>query len=285
MTFLTLKAASIGSPIAGLMSTPQEGNVIATFARSCYVELGGRIAALVAPDLLNGPLNLVLAQLPENALARLTPADPVRISAGDLHVADVLRVDLQNVSVWNARLCSLPRVEPAFLRSQLGVVKTVLSGAPVESLAHSSSRPARASEGMDALYSALRHYDEAALEVGVDRLVGLGAGLTPSGDDVLAGMLIALHLIRPSDAEHIGRLVVRIVRGRTTKISQAYLEAAAGGNAGEAWHDLARQLERGSGGVRTASQRVMAFGETSGADMLTGFVLAAEGLLAEGLLA
>ncbi|MGH2399036.1 MAG: DUF2877 domain-containing protein, partial [bacterium] len=137
------------------------------------------------------------------------------------------------------------------------------------------------SEGMDALYSALHHQDWPTLGYAADRLVGLGMGLTPSGDDVLAGMLIALHVLRPAVAGTARDLVMKAGRGRTTRISLAYLEAAAQGNAGEAWHALARELTGSDPALKTAAQAVMAFGETSGADMLTGFVLAAEALLSD----
>jgi len=74
------------------------------------------------------------------------------------------------------------------------------------------------------------------------------------------------------------------VRGRTTRISEAYLEAAAAGEAGEAWHRLLAILRAdGAAGaaddLRAAVQCILAFGETSGADMLAGFSLAMTALL------
>lgn len=281
MTALPLAARSIGSPIANLFSVPGIGQVIATFERSCYLDVNGRIVALVAPGLLNGPLNVVLATLPGMALARLSPAQHVQLSPGSLEIDDILAIDLSRADVWNARLPTLIHVDRSALQGHLDVIKTVLVSAPAESLAHAALRPPRASEGMDALYSALRHQDVKTLAHAAERLAGLGQGLTPSGDDILAGMMIAVNLVRPGLAITVGDLVTAAVRGRTTRISIAYLEAASGGNAGEAWHVLARTLERTHSDVQAAARRVMAFGETSGADMLTGFVLAAEALLAE----
>lgn len=281
MTVLSLRARSIGSPIAKVISTPSIGKVIATFVRSCYLELHGRIFALVAPELHNGPLNVVLVHLPENGLARLSTTHSARLSDGHLDVDGALSINLTAAEVWNARLPSFDQIDRNNMRAELDVVKSVLSDAPRESLAHTGSRPARVSEGMDAFYSALRHLDETTLGLAVDRLVGFGLGLTPSGDDVLAGALIALNLVGRPDASPFGEFVRQAVRGRTTAISIAYLEAASNGDAGESWHQLARALAQRSDGVWAAARRVMAFGETSGADMLTGFVLAAEALLTE----
>lgn len=282
MTALPLAARSYSSTVAGLLSALTSGQVIAIFERSCYLGLNEQIIALVAPELLNGPLNVVLAHLPENALDRLSTTHRVRFSAGHLEIEDVLLVDLSRAYVWNARLLPLIRVDRSALQARLDIIKSVLEGgAPAESLAHTASRPARASEGMDALYSGLRHPDAATLAHAANRLVGFGLGLTPSGDDVLAGMLIALHLVRPAAAIAVSDIVKEAARGRTTRISVAYLEAASQGNAGEAWHALAEHLAGSDDAVKTATRRVIAFGETSGADMLTGFVLAAEALLAE----
>lgn len=281
MTALPLAARSIASPIAHLFSVPGPGQVIATFERSCYLDLNGRIVALVAPELLNGPLNVVLAHLPEKAMSRVSTTHRVRMSSGSLEIEDVLMVDLSRADVWNAQLAPLGHVDRNALQARLDVIKVVLDDASAESLADAASRPARASEGMDALYSALRHQDAETLAHAAERLVGFGQGLTPSGDDVLAGMLIAHHLVRPTAGLAVSDIVKEVAVGRTTRISIAYLEAASQGNAGEAWHAFARTLEGTHDGMRTATRRIMAFGETSGADMLTGFVLAAEALLAE----
>ncbi|HET6782142.1 MAG TPA: DUF2877 domain-containing protein, partial [bacterium] len=57
--------------------------------------------------------------------------------------------------------------------------------------------------------------------------------------------------------------------------SEAYLMAAARGEAGEAWHRLLRVLPNGDrAAIASATRRVMAFGETSGSDMLAGFTVA-----------
>ena len=58
-----------------------------------------------------------------------------------------------------------------------------------------------------------------------------------------------------------------------------YLEAAARGEASEAWHRLVDAVaENDPDRIAAAARGVMAFGETSGSDMLAGFVLAAEAL-------
>lgn len=273
----------IGSTTAGSLAIPAAGTVLTTFPRSCYVELGGHIIALVLPDLLRGPLNLVIDPPPAFAFEHLPSGATVHLAPPRLTVDGGPSFDLATADVWDAHLAPLrsadPSVDREVLAHRIDGIKSVLADAPADSLAHPGSRSARAAGAMDALYSGLHKSEEEAIAHGARSLAGLGPGLTPSGDDVLTGVLIALALLVPAHTAVVRRAVVDAVRDRTTRISLAYLDAAARGNAGEAWHLLARALDDGpDDAVATAAAQVMAFGETSGADMLAGFVLAAQAL-------
>ena len=272
-------ARSVGSTIAGALAIPSSGAVAAVFSRSCYLDLNGRIFALVAPELLRGPLNVVVAPPERFAFEQLPAGAAVRLRPPTLTIAGGPTVDLAQAERWDAGLPPLVPAAGARLRQGMERIKEVLAGAPVESLAHPAFRPARAAEGMDALHSGLRARNSAAVAAGVQCLAGLGLGLTPSGDDLLTGALVAIALLRPPHAASVRGAVLEGTRGRTTRISRAYLEAAARGEAGEAWHLLALRLDEGPDEeITTAAARVLAFGETSGADLLVGFLLGLEAL-------
>jgi hypothetical protein len=99
--------------------------------------------------------------------------------------------------------------------------------------------------------------------------------LTPSGDDVLVGTLLALAASLPVDAVTIRATIKAAAKGRSTRISDEYLDAAARGEASEPWHQLLAVLPDGHPSALTSAVRaVMAVGETSGADTLAGFLLA-----------
>ena len=97
------------------------------------------------------------------------------------------------------------------------------------------------------------------------QLVGLGPGLTPSGDDYFGGVLVALHALRrSSQAESLWRWLEPQLAARTSAISAAHLAAAAAGQAHEALHAVlagAPDLER-----------LDAVGHCSGWDGLAGAV-------------
>ena len=99
----------------------------------------------------------------------------------------------------------------------------------------------------------------------VRSLVGLGPGLTPAGDDVVAGVLVAL--VAGGDLERAGVVLdaVRTCRHRTTALSAALLDHAAGGRAVP---QLARYLH--APGDPDALAGLLAVGGTSGAALALG---------------
>ena len=94
-------------------------------------------------------------------------------------------------------------------------------------------------------------------------LIGLGPGLTPSGDDYLGGMLVALRLTgRGVQADGLWRWLEPRLKARTSAISAAHLAAAAAGEAHEALHRVLNgELELDA---------LNAVGHTSGWDALAG---------------
>jgi len=112
-------------------------------------------------------------------------------------------------------------------------------------------------------------------------LLGRGAGLTPYGDDVLAGALVALVAVGAPAAGALAREVLAGAFARTTFVSAALLWHAA---RGECLPELAAFLTALAGGDRTevagAAGALCAVGHSSGAGMLAGatLVLASPGV-------
>ena len=110
------------------------------------------------------------------------------------------------------------------------------------------------------------------------RLIGLGPGLTPSGDDFLGGLLIAMHAIGEQDrARHLWAAIGTDARAATNPISFAFLEAAAGGLGSASLHAAVAAIM--SGGCPAFSvARLSRFGHSSGWDALAGVVSVMEPL-------
>lgn len=101
-------------------------------------------------------------------------------------------------------------------------------------------------------------------------LMGLGIGLTPSGDDFLCGVLAGLILIGKQDSEDFHHLSAEISQnlGKTNAISAAFLRCAMEGQFSEAIVTL------GSVPFSQSQQMFHAIGHSSGADTLCGLYFA-----------
>jgi hypothetical protein len=108
----------------------------------------------------------------------------------------------------------------------------------------------------------------------VTGMVGGGQGLTPSGDDVLCGLLLGLRPVPPAVAGVWAAVAPRL--GATTSLSASLLAESAEGYAVPAVVRLGVALARarhGSDGadtLRRAVREVAGIGHSSGADLLAG---------------
>jgi len=115
----------------------------------------------------------------------------------------------------------------------------------------------------------------------VRQLVGLGPGLTPSGDDFLGGLLFAVwHLnavypsIISSNTESVDGLL-GFASSQTNQISYAILTDFAVGQGPSPLHDLLDALLTGQpiSTVSDCIRQVGAIGHSSGWDILAGFMV------------
>jgi hypothetical protein len=110
----------------------------------------------------------------------------------------------------------------------------------------------------------------------VDALIGLGGGLTPSGDDFLCGVMTALHYFgREAIAARMAQAVLPRAAGNTNLISDAYLRCAAAGEASRVLFDaLASLAGEDHALLEQRLDAVDGVGHTSGWDCLAGAISA-----------
>ncbi len=109
---------------------------------------------------------------------------------------------------------------------------------------------------------------------GITNIKGTGFGFTPSGDDFIAGMLIAFFV-----AENIKRKNLFKIRNEIYEnskggnvISNSFLQLALDGRLPESYKYLIEALMKENNHIETGIKKVLSSGETSGADFLTGFI-------------
>jgi hypothetical protein len=119
-----------------------------------------------------------------------------------------------------------------------------------------------------------------------EKLLGLGTGLTPSGDDFLGGFLFARHWFACAfpdrfdiNTQSIDALLDEAQR-RTHPISLALLLDLAGGHGPEPAHTLMQRLLQADTVSRLtpASSALAGIGASTGWDLLAGVLTGAFGL-------
>lgn len=131
----------------------------------------------------------------------------------------------------------------------------------------------------DAIRVALARNDLAAFQAGALRVLGLGHGLTPSGDDFVGGIFFALaHAPRAAwrpDMNLAKANLREAARSSTNVISAALLDDLMDGVSYRALHELLAALQNTDAAEIVATARqVLRIGASSGADMLAGLLLA-----------
>jgi hypothetical protein len=116
--------------------------------------------------------------------------------------------------------------------------------------------------------------------ISIRSLIGLGHGLTPSGDDFLVGYMAGLWCTaraNPSRMRFLTALGSELseVSRNTNKISSTFLRSAAKGHVSEPIAKLAQQLNQANdmSSLRATTQTALQVGHTSGSDGVLGMLL------------
>lgn len=262
---IDVQARHVGADIA---ASPFAGAVEAVFASACAVALDdGRRLTLLAGTSEHG-MRIVAPSAPE--WDRLHPLLQVgrRIVGHDGVLSGPgFRVDYRtNATLWQSP--AFPgRVPADGWRPGLVAAKACLDAA-LSGLTPEMTRTAAYRRFADLCRVLDRH--EAA-DQAVFRLVGLGPGLTPSGDDLLCGLLGALAAAGDTRFENVRRCVMQHL-DRTTSASQDYLTQACTPWWTGLLHDFFAAIAEPHGDVAGAFRRLAARGHSSGIDQAAGLV-------------
>jgi hypothetical protein len=138
----------------------------------------------------------------------------------------------------------------------------------------------RLADGMAHLIAAAAGYD-LSVSKAVSSLIGLGQGVTPTGDDLLVGCIAGLWCRIGHDASrkeyvsNLGKALIDLSAGRTTDISRSFLYHAALGHVSSTLAALADAICSGtdSSELLERANGAMSVGHTSGMDAVTGLLL------------
>lgn len=269
----TLPAAA--SPLtAGVVHGPRTAaRVLGSHRFGVYLEIGpGRVLPVLTRDAVALPTALRLAASSEDVGWDVAAGDVVEVGDGAVHLPGL---EVRAVRSWRP---SCVRVAAAHAPAP-GTVSTTVDA--VRRLLVAAAGPASAW-----LLAPVRTAVASADPVDPVRdLVGRGGGLTPAGDDALAGALLLLVATRSPSVARVAA-AVRQRRSATTAVSATLLEAATTGHAAPQVVALVDAVAAGGPvEVAHALPDVVAIGHTSGRDLVAGLAATLDVLAPSGRIA
>jgi len=225
----------------------------------------------------NAPATLVV-DTPAFDRFGLCPRMPIVILKAGL-AAGGLSVSLDHTRPWSPLLASLPI--PVL---SLHWMREFVDWHGVPGGIKPRHRPASAVEAQTALVlaqatrglsSALRAHQVRSAHDHGGRLIGLGPGLTPAGDDYVLGIAVGCALLG-ARGRHYQALLLEVIDAnahRTNDISYTAMAHAVRGRVRESIIELAKAMaSRDSIEMAVRAHRVLALGATSGTDILSGML-------------
>ncbi len=283
------------SAMPPLSATAIDGRVHSVFRRVINVRLdAGALLTLYTGDNEGAPPGAVTIAAPAefDFSQHVTPSAAISCRAGVLRIAgSCLSIDLRH-----ARQCDSPAIEPAVdgtddrlyaswqtawqclysAGGDAGLVVALNGKRPAGSFDAALARRARLS--LPRLLAAVRAYDIDGATKAAARLVGAGPGLTPSGDDYLAGFLVGARHTTQNTAQlalidELGRALANLY-GDSGDIPRAYLAHASVGRVARPLAVLARSITNGAdqSAIKTATTVALHIGHSSGADATFGLL-------------
>ncbi len=286
-----LRAVSLGPVAAEVLRNAAQLDVIAVFERSFYLMAPNGIVCVALEALGPGPINVLMTPLA--GLQPWTgglPAETKAVTSADrLTVGTAFTIDLATATPWEPPPWAAVSAAAA-ARGVAEVLRLAPLYLPADGLAalifapgHKVARTLTAEAASGLIADLLRTlptdltrgaWSEAALR-SATLLVGLGPGLTPSGDDLLGGMMLALSATGRADMrDALWQTIGAELDDLTVPISAMHLAATADGLGAQAMHEIINALLAGNAGHIGALLPTMnAIGATSGWDALAGAVM------------
>lgn len=290
-------ADRIGDLARHTLATDPSGTVLASHSRATYLlSASGALLWLAPADVPMHRRGIrVVGPVP-----RVAAGSTFRVANTGLRLGSAAVIELRQALTWEPeRWSAPPRLLGTAPERHPGSISGLLGGLPpprgfgtflpaLSEYAQRGALPTRlpqrtpvlaqASPSVFAIARACREQDGAALLEEAAELVGLGEGLTPSGDDFIGGALFSLAMLRdagtrlPNYSPGALASFLELSRKRTNRISFALLSDHAAGHACESAHRLVLALmgRESPEMTRRAASDLIRIGHSTGWDLLAG---------------
>lgn len=249
------------------------GTVHSVFERVVNVaDERGELFTLASRDLDNAP-NTIVVDAAGLGMTGIATGDHAVVAGAELWIGPRV-ILLDEAAGWDGPLPAYPQTDFT-LRDNLRIVASRVDRRRDADGGFIGAAMAALEQRAALLAEALASNDLIAAREHGRALIGLGPGLTPSGDDFLVGLFAVLN-IDGSPCHAMRSVCPDIIAGAelaTNAISLAALTEAARGRVRESIVTLMTQLLYGTReSLIPALDRVLAIGSTSGTDIVAGIV-------------
>ena len=278
------------------------GFIHSIFHQACNVSLeSNALLTLVSSEKGNLSQGIRLGTPPQfTFLNQLRVGQSVACRGGILRISgSELSVDLRTASLWHidlkglrvdlhqrdtAQAWAVAWLELGKYRRGIGISAMIAAMPLTRQNPVTSPRVKtlveRAVQTVPTLIDATRTFQVDGAITAIRPLIGLGSGLTPSGDDFIVGYLAGLWSTAGSDPSRLrfmsslGAWLSQAAAG-TNAISCTYIKSAVNGNVSEPIATLAQRvgLAKSMDSVRKAARIALQVGHTSGTDGVLGLLL------------
>ncbi len=290
----TLAAARVSAAVRrAAVEDRWVGRVHSVFGRAANVLVGDELITIVAPGSDAPPNGIVLAAPADIGSLKLVPGQLVCADDGLWRFSSSVALDASRAAIWSPwlpgravsngtrageclhALAAEIVAQGGMDRLHLGLGPLIVdrsdSAAEASAVATMTPLAQRAESAIATTCDALIADDVPGAVGEVAVLIGLGPGLTPSGDDFIVGLCAMLRAGRHPGAQEFAERCAALASELTTVVARAYLSCAARGAFGESVHELIEALlgER-TMDARLQARRLLDWGATSGVDLLVG---------------
>lgn len=295
-----LKIRVIGYLAQDVLAEGSGGRVMGRTSRGIFLQSRGRWVTFLSSQGYRSPLTMVLDVDDGTLNGGVEIGMAVQFEPGRLIIPKIgMIISAEGSEVWypqgvpaslralkKRREClaalglEVSKIKPGVGLS--GILGTLIHPAANQSAQRDEGRPRNAvdklllEENVRSIQDLLVQQDRNRLGDLISRCLGLGTGLTPSGDDFVIGLLLAMNryqkaLWRGGGLGRINEQVVEAAYQKTTTLSANMIELATWGEADER---LLRTLDGimgvGAISISQAAEDLAGWGNSSGVDTLVG---------------
>jgi len=252
--------------IHGLLTVPRTATVLGTSGYAVWLLVDESVIVVSTRDATRLPNGIEIpSRSSDNPFEQVHHGAPIKVGFG--------RVMLEGLAVSVARWWDPRPVLHAITANELA--------------ANIANLPAEVADiDSDQLRTALRSFSPNAVLAAARPLLGKGSGLTPEGDDYLAGAVASIRLLSQAVGQDqatrmldtVANPLAKLADARTTTFSAALIQYALRGQVAAPAGSLMRAFA-GRGDVGPSHRVLLKVGHSSGPALAAGLVLGAQTLV------